>query len=182
MRRFAFVGAAFAALLLATPAVASAAPAPNSSHLTATTASDGGWVRVPSPPFTIPAGVLCDFAIHGDPLVDEVVKKVLDTYPDGSPKREAYKGALVYRVTNTSNGKSYDADASGSAILDYHSDGSQTWYVIGPVLAGFREGHGNLPRGLYVIDGLYTLQISSTRDLTVTLLVGTEDNVCAHIA
>jgi hypothetical protein len=90
----------------------------------------------PSPPFDRAAGAVCDHAVHGEPVVDEVVKRVLDTFADGSPRRELYRGALVIRVTDTATGTSYDADVSGTALVDHRPDGSMTWRVIGPVLLG----------------------------------------------
>jgi hypothetical protein len=141
--------------------------------------STTGWTPAPTPPLDRAAGVLCAFPVHAEPIVDHVVTKVLASYPDGSIKRDAFKGPLIVRVTNTSNGRFYDADASGSAIVDHAADGAQTWYVAGPILAGFRAGVGNLPRGLYVIDGLYRLVITADGHLTLTL--GHTDNVCEHI-
>jgi hypothetical protein len=143
--------------------------------------SSGGWTPAPTPPFDRAAGVLCDFPIHAEPVVDHVVTKVLESYPDGTIKRDAFKGALIVRVTNTLNGHYYDADASGSAVVDHATDGKQTWYVAGPVLAGFRDGAGNLPRGLYVIDGLYRLVITADGHLTLTIARGQTDNVCDRI-
>lgn len=56
---------------------------------------------VPSGPVDVPAGVVCDFPMHSEPIVDEVRTRVLATYSDGSPKRQAFVGDLVVRVTNT---------------------------------------------------------------------------------
>jgi len=167
-------------LLAATPGVASAAAAPDT--VTTTMDRGSGWVPAPTPPFDRAAGVLCDFAIHVEATVDEVVTKVLQTYPDGSIRRDAFKGALILRVTNTSTGAYYDADASGSAVVDHRPDGSTTWYVVGPVLVGARGTGGNIPRGLYVIDGVYKLDISGTGAETLTMVRGRTDDVCARIA
>jgi hypothetical protein len=174
MRRFLLVAlVAIAALTVPTAASAS------------TNTGGDGWVRVPAGPFDRPAGVLCDFPIHVEPIVDEVVMKVLETYPDGTSKAEAYKGALIDRVTNTATGASTDVDASGSAIIAYQPGGTfamnSTWYVIGPVLVGFRDGTGNLPRGLYRINGVYTIAFSDTGFKTVNMLIGSEHNVCTDI-
>ncbi len=147
--------------------------------LTATTG--GGWVPAPSAPWTTPAGARCDFAVHGEPVVDEVVKRVVATNPDGSVKSAAYKGDLVVRVTNTATSAAYDADASGSALITYGTDGSQHWAVAGPVLIGFGENAGSLPRGLYIVDGLYTLDISPTGYKTLTMPRGSVDSLCARI-
>jgi hypothetical protein len=165
--------AASAAAVLFAAAPASAASA---------SPAEGDWVPAPSAPWDQAAGVTCDFPIHGEPIVDEVKMKVLDTYPDGSSKREIYDGALIIRVTNTSTGASVDADASGTAVIDYKPGGSfaqsSTWHVAGPVLVGFRQNGGNLARGLYILDGLFTLTFSDTGYKTVKFRVGGADNIC----
>ncbi|CAL9373023.1 hypothetical protein [Streptomyces sp. enrichment culture] len=165
MRRAALAPLALTAVLLgATPANAG---------------TDTGWEPAPSAPWDVAAGARCDFPVHGEPVVDEVVQRVLSTHPDGSPKRVAYQGDLVVRVTNTDTGAHHDADVSGSALVEYRPDGSQFWAVHGPVLVGV--GEGSLPRGLYVVDGVYTMDISATGHKDVHLLHGTTDDLCARI-
>lgn len=138
----------------------------------------GDWVPAPSEPYDRAAGELCDVPIHAEPIVDEVIKKVVRT----EPLREVYTGRLVIRVTNTGTGRSFDANASGTSYVAYAADGSQTWYAAGPVLIGFREGAGNLPRGLWVIDGVYRIQFEATLvHKTLTMVRGTTDDVCQHI-
>jgi hypothetical protein len=163
--------AASAAVLMFSAAPASAA-----------SSADGEWVPAPSTPFDQAAGVTCDFPIHAEPVVDKVVMQVLATYPDGSSKREIYDGALIIRVTNTATGASVEADASGTAVIDYKPGGSfannSTWHVSGPVLVGFREGGGNLPRGLYLLNGIFKLTFSDTGFKTVDFHVGGADNLC----
>ncbi|MFP1625488.1 hypothetical protein ACLB9X_09975 [Streptomyces sp. 5K101] len=127
------------------------------------------------------AGVRCDFAVHGEPIVDEVVRRVLARHPDGSPKQVAYEGDLVVRVNNTASGDSYDADASGSALVDHRADGSQFWSVRGPVLVGVGEGRGNLPRGLYIVDGVYTMDISADGYKSVNMAHGSHTDICEQI-
>lgn len=142
--------------------------------------NDLGWEPAPSAPWDVAAGLRCDFAIHGEPVVDEVVRRVLVRYPDGSPKSVAYKGDLVVRVTNEVSDVFYDADASGSAIVEYRADGSQFWSVLGPVLVGV--GEGNLDRGMYVVDGVYTLAISASGFKTVTMAHGSTTDICERIS
>lgn len=139
------------------------------------------WEPAPSAPWDVAAGVRCDVAVHGEPIVDEVVRRVLARHPDGSPKQVAYKGDLVVRVTNTTSGAFYDADVSGSAVVDHRPDGSQFWTVRGPVLVGVGEGRGNLPRGLYVVDGVYTLDISSDGYKSVNLAHGSVTDICNRV-
>jgi hypothetical protein len=174
VRRLIVMAVALAAVLVAGTAPANAQARDGSGG--------GGWVPAPSAPWAMPAGARCDFAITGVPIVDEVRKRVLATNPDGSPRSELWVGDLVIRITNTGTGAHYDADASGRAVITYAADGSQTWYVHGPVLVGFAAGGGNLPRGLYIIDGLYRLEISPTGYRTVTMVYGTTDDLCARVA
>ncbi|MCX4965526.1 hypothetical protein OHA98_11900 [Streptomyces sp. NBC_00654] len=176
MRRTTVVPLAVAAVLLGAVPV-SATPAGTGTS----TGTGTGWEPAPSAPWDVSAGVRCDFPVHGEPVVDEVVRRVLDTYPDGSVKRVAYKGDLVVRVTNTGSGAFYDADVSGTAVVDHRTDGSQFWSVLGPVLVGVGEGGGNLPRGLYIVDGMYTLDISSTGYKTVNMAHGTQADICSRI-
>ncbi|MEW2488280.1 hypothetical protein [Streptomyces sp. NPDC048411] len=159
-------------------ALLSAAPA---SAETAAPGKDGWEPATPTRPYDYAAGARCDFPVHTEPIVDEVVQKVLDRRPDGTPSKIAYRGDLVIRVTNTDTGAYYDADAGGSAIIDFHTDRSQLWHVVGPVLVGVGENNGNLPRGEYRIDGIYTLAISSTGYRTLNMFHGSTDDVCSRI-
>jgi hypothetical protein len=170
-----------AVLVGATPASAVSATTPTSPPASPAGSTGAGWEPAPQAPFDAAAGARCDFPVHGEPVVDEVVQRVLDTYPDSTPKRVEYKGDLIVRVTNTDTGASYDADAGGRAVVDYRTDGSELWSVVGPVLLGFAENGGTLARGLYIVDGVYTMDISATRYKTLTMLHGRTDPLCARI-
>lgn len=189
MRRALIAGALAAAMLLiGSPAYAGTGSAAGTGDTTAgdTTAStppaQQGWFPVPEGAFDEPAGARCDFAIHVQPLVSEVIGHVLLTYPDGTPKAVLYQGPLIVRVTNTSTGAYYDANAGGKAIIYFGTDGSMTWYVQGPTLIGFGPGAGNLPRGMYLIDGVYTVNFSATGYRTLTMVEGSAVNVCSYIS
>ncbi|MFK4594684.1 hypothetical protein [Streptomyces pristinaespiralis] len=184
MRRTAVALAAVAATTLMGAAPASAAgQAARSAGAEAGLGSglDTGWEPSPSAPWDVAAGLRCDFPVHGEPVVDEVVRRVLETHPDGRPKLVAYKGDLIVRVTNKETGDSYDADVSGTAVVDHRTDGSQFWSVLGPVLVGVGEGAGNLGRGLYVVDGVYTIDISSSGYKEVTMAHGSTTDICEQI-
>jgi len=135
----------------------------------------GGWTPAPQPAFDAAAGVLCDVPIHAAPIVDEVKKKTLANGDD------IYTGKLIVRVTDTSDGDHYDADASGTALVSYAGDGSETWYVTGPVLVGFRENSGTLPRGLWIIDGVYRLVFDASGYRTLTMVHGTTTDLCPRL-
>ncbi|MGW4501908.1 hypothetical protein ACWENR_25255 [Micromonospora sp. NPDC004336] len=178
-----------AALFAATPASAAVAgappgPAPAPAEVTAALAEAdrlGGWVPAPQEAFELPAGARCDFAVRVEPVVDEVRKLVLETYPGGAPRRELYTGALVSRVNNLETGATSMADASGTSLVIHGTDGSMTWYVVGPVLLGFRENAGSLPRGLWLVDGVFRVDFTPTYDKTVTMVRGTAHDVCADV-
>ncbi|MGW0666786.1 hypothetical protein [Streptomyces sp. NPDC002746] len=169
------------ALALTAALLTAASPASASTPAVSGSGTGTGWEPAPTAPFDAAAGARCDFPVHGEPVVDEVVQKVLATHRDGSPSEIAYRGALVIRLTNTDTGAFHDADASGSALVDYHADGSQRWHAVGPVLAGIGEDNGNLPRGEQLIDGVYTLDISATGYKTLHMIHGSTDDICARI-
>ncbi|WP_439675731.1 hypothetical protein [Embleya sp. MST-111070] len=183
MRRT-FVTLTVLAALLGTAATAPASAAdPTPAAAETTTEAPSAWEPAPpTPPFDYPAGARCDFPVHAEAILDEVVQRVLKTHPDGTPKRVAYKGPLVMRVTNTDTGTHFDADAGGSAVVDYRLDGSQRWLALGPVLTTFRANGGNMPRGVYTIDGVYILDITADRTKTLTMLHGGTDDICARVA
>ncbi|AUH41684.1 hypothetical protein [Streptomyces sp. CMB-StM0423] len=176
MRRYAAATAA-ALCLTATLAAPAATAAGGESD-------DGGWRPVDYPPVNYPAGERCDFPFRTEPILDETMVKTVATYPDGSPKTELYKGALIVRVTNLETGASYDADAGGRSIVRYAPDGGHIYYATGPVLIGFKENQGNLPRGEYLVDGVYTLEITAADYRTVTWKEGTKKltDVCNKVA
>ncbi|MFG1675609.1 hypothetical protein [Micromonospora sp. NPDC049282] len=166
------VASVVAAVVAALPGSASAA---RDGH------TSGAWVPAPQEAFELPAGARCEFAVRVEPIVDEVRKLTLASYPDGSPKEELFTGALIDRVTNVETGATATADASGTSLVRYRTDGSMTWYVTGPVLLGFRENAGTLPKGLWIVDGQFRVEFTPTFDKTITMLHGTTHNVCADV-
>ncbi|MFJ6510894.1 hypothetical protein ACIQMO_11690 [Streptomyces sp. NPDC091406] len=153
--------------------------APATAAPPATAPRGSGWEPAPSAPWDVPAGERCAFPIHGEPIVDEVVSRELPSPAEGVT-RTAYKGDLVIRVTNKETGAHYDADASGSAVVDGYASGAQLWRVLGPVLVGV--GDGNLARGMYIVDGAYTLAVSPTGAKTVAGPVVRTDSICDRLA
>jgi hypothetical protein len=146
------------------------------------TTARGGWVPEPIPPFDAAAGVLCDFPVHYDVLVNHVRTKVVSTYPDGTPKRQLATGALLLNVGNPTTGATKVVDAGGSAVIDHGTDGSMLWHVVGPVIARLGAGTSNLPRGLYTIDGVYRVAFSPTGFKTITLTHGRIHDLCPDLA
>ena len=182
MRRILTALVATAAVLLVGAGAAGAAVTPSSVTDPPPPIGRGGWEPDIAGPFDAPAGRFCDFTIHADPLVNEVRIKVVQTYPDGSPKMALADGDLVYQVSNADTGSSVRADASGRAVFEFGTDGSMLWRVVGPIVAAFADGASNLPRGLYEIDGVYTVAFSPTGFKTVTMTHGTVHNLCDELS
>jgi hypothetical protein len=149
--------------------------------LAAATTGVPTWHPAPSSPIDIAAGARCDFAVHMDPIDDEVQELDLATYPDGSPKKAVFAGRLILRLTNGSTGRTYDADASGSAIVGFGTDGSQHWQWIGPVLVGFGAANTNHAKGIYVLDGAYDFQVNADGSRIIHG-AGHETDVCAELS
>lgn len=142
-----------------------------------------GWVRIPSPPYDYPAGLICGFALHGEPVVDEVYYKTLTTTPDGTPRTEAAFGPLIFVVTNLSTGATTRGDGSASGVITHHGDGARTYRVSGPLMVGFREGRGTLPRGFYVIDGpAWTLHITADNHRSLSGAWRIRKDLCAALS
>ena len=178
MRRTIVIALAAVAALLGT---ATQASANTGSTLRTGILVHNPWVPWPSAPFDLAAGAYCAFAVHGEPTVDKVRVKTIEEYPDGSPKRQLATGALMFRMTNTETGASTIADAGGSAVFDLFPDGSQTWHVVGPVLAAFKDGASNIPRGVWTINGIYDINFSTTNFKTVTIFHGGVHSICADL-
>ncbi|GAA3453953.1 hypothetical protein [Dactylosporangium matsuzakiense] len=145
-------------------------------------AQDGGWTPVAIPPFDAPAGVLCDFPVHYDAIVNRARTKVVQTYPDGSPKRELATGALFLRVANATTGRSAVVDTSDSAVTEHGTDGSRVIHTVGPVIALVRAGTSNLPRGIYAIDGITRVELTAAGFKTITLVHASIHEVCPDLA
>jgi hypothetical protein len=165
-----------AALVGATAAPAAAATAPpTGAHI-------DGWQRVVTQPFTSPAGDLCPFELHSEPLVDQVYVRTTATFPDGSPQRQQYAGPLVVRLTNTATGAAIVRNLSGAAVVTYAADGSYDFRILGPAAVGFRAYRGdNLPTGFYVLRGVHVVHFAADGTRTLTVDRGGEENTCVTL-
>lgn len=190
MRRLVITALAIGSLTCtAAPATAATAASGGPSNagttggIAAEATASAGWEPAPSEPWEVAAGERCDFAISGVPVVDEVRKLTVQSYPDGTARREIYTGDLVVRITNLDTGASADADVSGDAVMEFRPDGSMSrWYVRGPVLVGMGADAGNLPRGMWVVDGLFTIDFTTDGQKNITMVHGTQRDMCAEIA
>lgn len=91
------------------------------------------WQLAPQPQLTLPAGVLCAFSLRVDTVEDQVITKVLATWPDGSPRNQVYTGTYIARFTNVDSGRSVTRNLSGDALVHYgEDDGAASWSYAAP--------------------------------------------------
>lgn len=139
------------------------------------------WKPYRTSGFTAPAGMLCAFPLASEPVLDEERVAVLDTFDDGSPRKEVYMGDLVVKYTNLDTGAAVEVDLSGTAFVEYGADGSYLMTTIGPVGFGFRPTDG-YSAGMWVLDGyheVYTAPQRAFREIRVDN--GTEHNICTDL-
>ena len=126
---------------------------------------NGRWVPFRSGPFT--ASGVCPFTMHGDIVQDEEEVRTDATFPDGSPRIQAFRGPLVIRFTNTTNGRSAVRDVSGDARVHMFADGGSVWHFDGGFSVSVFIGNRAYPAGWYILHGkgVITVAPDNTRDL-----------------
>ena len=164
-------------LLAATPAAAQS----NTETATPVIPANSKWEPYRTSGFTAPAGLLCEFPLASEPLIDEERVAVLDTFDDGSPRKELYMGDLRVRYTNLDTGATVEVDLGGIAFVEYGADGSYVMTSIGPVGFGFRPTDG-YPAGMWTFDGYHQVYTAPQRAYREVLVDhGTEHNVCTDL-
>ena len=136
-----------------------------------------GWTRVPPTSVTVPAGALCPFSLQIQDVKDEVITKVLQTFPDGSPRSQIFIGELITRFTNVSSGASVTRNLSGDGFVRYGSDGSSSWTFVGPAATVIFPGSFLAP-GFYVVNGFYVIDYAGDGTQTIPIHEGPNENLC----
>jgi hypothetical protein len=149
----------------ATAASAEAAPGGNS-----------GWVPLQTPSFTVPAGVACSFELHGEVVYDHEFTRVLETFPDGSPRVQEFQGALGVVFTNVATAESARRDGSGTLRATRDADGGTEFVFQGNGIAGVPAGSPS--PGVYVVSGHAVLVADPDGSREFTVVDGTLENMC----
>jgi hypothetical protein len=122
MRRSkAIVVGVFATLLFTTGPALAVSPAP--------------WSPLTTSNFELAAGLRCDFTLRGEVLSGKERIRVLETYPDGSPRVYEIVGQLIVRYTNVETGESVTRNLTGTALQTIEPDGSFTLTLVGGHMA-----------------------------------------------
>ncbi len=162
---------------LAAPA-ASAHPGPGHHH-------GSPWTPYRTEEVVVPAArSTCGFDTRITPLRDEEEYRTTSTWPDGTPRTQLFRGALVERYTNLSTGASVVRDLSATAVFAYRPDGSPESLTSLHGAFGTTMPPGSRPdTGLYVLGGRGTRVVFET-DGTRTFTLGrhgTAEDVCEAI-
>jgi hypothetical protein len=165
------LAALWAALMVAAASATAASAAPG---------GNSGWVPFQTPSFTVPAGVACSFELHGEVVYDHEFTRVLETFPDGSPKVQEFQGALGVVFTNVETGQSARRDGSGTLRATRDGDGGTEFVFQGNGIAGILAGSPS--PGVYVVSGHNVLVAHPDGSREFTVVRGTLENMCQTLA
>lgn len=143
---------------------------------------ESGWEPYQTPSFSIDAGVSCSFPLRGEVVYDHEYTRVVETFPDGTPKVQEFQGALGVVFSNLDTGESVRRDASGTLRATFGEAGGSDWQFNGNGIAVIRTSHPNSVPGVYLLSGsvLYTVNPDGSRGFTVQN--GTVENMCQTLA
>jgi hypothetical protein len=142
----------------------------------------GGWEPTSTPPFVIPAGLVCSFEMKGDIVADHERMRTLATFPDGSPRVQDFEGVLVIRYTNTSNHRTVVRDATGSIRLYSLPDGTKIWQLHGHNAVPVRAANTGFPGGDYIVRGDFVMVDNPNHVREIPVQLGTMENLCETLA
>ncbi|MGG5258974.1 hypothetical protein [Phycicoccus avicenniae] len=140
------------------------------------------WTPYRTEEVVVPAArSTCGFDVRITPLRDEEEYRTTSTYPDGTPRTQLFRGALVERYTNLASGASVVRDLSATAVFAYRPDGSPQSLTSVHGAFGTTMPPGSTPdTGLYVLGGHGT-RVTFEADGTRTFRLGhhgTAEDVC----
>jgi hypothetical protein len=158
-------------LMVAAAPVASAGAAAGGSS---------GWVPTQTPSFTVPAGAACSFELHGEVLYDHELTRVVETFPDGSPRVQEFQGALGVVYTNVETGQSARRDGSGTLRATRDGNGGTEFLFEGNGIAPIFAGSPS--PGIYVVSGHVVLLAHPDGSREFAEVWGTVENMCETLA
>jgi hypothetical protein len=151
---------------------------------TASAASDsgGGWQPYRTVPWTDAPGAVCTFGVAATIVTDQEQFRTLASYPNGDPRLQEFRGPLVIRYTNQTNGDSVMRDLSGYGWFHYGSDGSIDAFIASHIGVTIPVGNTGFPAGEWVITGRSEVTVSSAGAINVQLIDATAENLCQTLA
>lgn len=169
--------------VLVTAVLTTAAVSAPTAAVTATESHPSPWTPYEGSGFEVPAGEICEFELHGELLSDKERYRVVETYPDGSTRREEWTGQLLFRYLNVETGESIERNLTGRGDFVYYEDGS--WSLVnvgGHIGVGLHPGD-DPEKGYYVISGAgYELHQDPTGHRTLFPGSGNAENICETLS
>jgi hypothetical protein len=165
---------ALALVALATAALA-AAPATAYAHSIP-------WETYRTSPWTDPPGQPCAFGVAATIVKDGEQERIIETYPDGRPEVQEFRGPLYVRYTNQSTGKSVVGNLSGFGRFTYEPDGATDIYA--PQHIGLTVNVGNVgwPAGEWIFSGKVHATLSPTGQTSIQLDHAKADDICVELS
>ena len=165
---------ALALLTLTTAALAAAPATANAQSIP--------WQTYRTSPWTDQPGQVCAFGVAATIVKDGEQVRTLETYPDGSPEVQEFRGPLYVQYTNQSSGKSVVGDLSGYGWFTYESDGATDAYVQQHIGLTVNVGNVGWPAGEWIISGKASVTVSSTGQTSIQLDHAKADDICADLS
>lgn len=143
--------------------------------------------RLPSPGIsgTIPAGLLCPFAIDTKPVGNSTGQTETDFYDrTGNLIRKTFTGPLFIYLKNDSTGKAIVVNASGPGTVYPQPPGSAVSEIDvgrGQGLIGLFPSDEGGP-ALLAVDGLESFTRDADGNIHNLVIVGTVTDLCAALA
>jgi hypothetical protein len=140
----------------------------------------GSWEPTFQGPISVPAGVICPFAVSAEPVHEDLAVRY---HYDGSGAVDAYqfKGPLIARITNLDTGTSVVRNLSGFGTVTPHADGSYDAVFEGGLLL-FQGSGDSPPSELLLLTGRTELHGSPTGVKTVVSASGQSEDLCQTLA
>ncbi len=173
------VTAAAAVLLIG--AVEPAASASSSERGTGSSQSTAlpAWQTYRSAAFSYAPGAVCQFGLSGTPVRDEEQDRTLQSYPDGNPELNEYRGPLYVRFTNASTGRSVVRNLSGYGFLQFADSGAlNTALFLSNGAVHVNVGNVGYPSGYYVLHGQFVVQDDAVGNRVIIPVHAASENLC----
>jgi hypothetical protein len=168
MKRFLTVSLAFFALALCAAQTAVAG------------GSWGTWDATYQGPISVPAGIVCPFAVSAEPVMQHMEVRYHSS-DDGTIDAYQVKGPLVARVTNTDTGASLVRNLASFGTVTLNPDGSYDALVTGNFLVFFTGGESPANE-LLLLTGRTVLHGSAAGVKTLVSRSGRSEDLCKTLA
>ena len=166
-----------AAVLLATAfGVPTAASAASGNSIPWQPFTSAGWTDAP--------GAVCTFGVTAAIVRQNEQFRTLESYPNGDPELQEFRGPLFIQYTNMSTGASVVRDLSGYSWFSFGTDGSIEVSVPKPAHFGLsvHVGNAGFAAGEWVLSGKFGVAVSSTGEISVQLIQATAENLCQTLS